>query len=93
MDPPPDERPVGAPIEERGYDEVEDHVESCVKRRLSWPGQVPERALLYRGIGAVRVRATHADRTTVKNRIELNSTLKVVHLNGRYSTVVSALCV
>ena len=23
---------------------------------------VPERALLYRGIGAVRVRATHADR-------------------------------
>ena len=30
--------------------------------RLSRPVGIPERALLYRGIGAVRVRATHADR-------------------------------
>ncbi len=39
-----------------------------------------------RGIGAVRVRVTHADRDDGnENGNQLNSTIKVGHLNGRYS--------
>ena len=39
-----------------------------------------------RGIGAVRVRATHADRDDGnENEYQLNSTIKVGHLNGSYS--------
>ena len=49
-------------MEERGYDGGEDHVESCLLTKTELARRKPERALLYRGIGAVRVRATHADR-------------------------------
>ncbi len=40
--------------------------------------QEPERALLYRAIGAVSVRDTNADRDDGQEGRELNSTVKVI---------------
>jgi hypothetical protein len=51
---------------ERGHDEVgDDHVESCLLTKTELARREPERALLYRGIGAVREKPHTRTETTV----------------------------